>query len=768
MKKLIATKYEDQEAFGKAVRFLCTLTDHALNNDTRDNLVKMMETKTQEVLDIMADRLRLSQNVKVPEHVTPEFIADVLITYATKCNENDDVESEQSKPELPDINGQRVTFEQWELADKLHRISLVADRTGLYISDYLLKKKKAAEIKEIASNFEISFAKKATKKDIAKLIEQRANDIVEAFDLITSNDKNDNILKAIERYKAKAAELKENNTTQKHNAEPIETKDINEAATIATERQFAETADFFGLNLNVVNTLLNELQTIRDTFPHFPTLKFIGGEQRYYDINYRGYKARCHLRNNCACVITHEKENKFSLVLNESYFSSNNLQKTLGTWQEAIKKNDRFHPINCYTVKAIIDHEIGHVLDYTITASKDYLIRKLFRQNRNKEEVRTMSENLSKYADTTTREFIAEAWSEYCNNPEPRKLATTVAKRLIAIYHEKFSDENINALNNKKQDNEAKPAAPEAQPEPEEEQEEKITFEELTEQRIKKLCRDLTNHNTPYTYLTKFFITIGKKSQETTIYFALWKKEENKIYVATPVYYDEHAYQPADIIRYSHYFSSFWDTAIIYDIENKTYVKQNNATGSHDYLLAHPTERQFKKAFEKQLPEMLKKIETETGKPVATAEPTSTETPHEEAAKPNQPKPKPAKGSALTVEAVNACESAQEIADILKHGKKAEIIELVTNFGIIPQHVNKIKTKEQLVNYCGQRIIDLREWHKKYDTDKNETTKRNANDTSTTTVTTDKTPVKIVELKNRQLGFIFDEPEQLTLNEIAA
>ena len=170
MKKLIATKYEDQEAFGKAIRFLCTLTDHALNNDTRDNLVKMMETKTQEVLDIMADRLRLSQNVKVPEHVTPEFIADVLINYATKCNENDDVESEQSKPELPDINGQRVTFEQWELADKLHRLSLVADRTGLYISDYLLKKKKAAEIKEIASKFEISFAKKATKKDIAKLI----------------------------------------------------------------------------------------------------------------------------------------------------------------------------------------------------------------------------------------------------------------------------------------------------------------------------------------------------------------------------------------------------------------------------------------------------------------------------------------------------------------------------------------------------------------------------------------------------------------------
>ena len=82
--------------------------------------------------------------------------------------------------------------------------------------------------------------------------------------------------------------------------------------------------------------------------------------------------------------------------------------------------------------------------------------------------------------------------------------------------------------------------------------------------------------------------------------------------------------------------------------------------------------------------------------------------------------------------------------------------------------MNKIKTKEQLVNYCGQRIIDLREWHKKHDTDKNETTKRNANDTSATTVTTDKTPVKIVELKNRQLGFIFDEPEQLTLNETAA
>jgi len=32
--------------------------------------------------------------------------------------------------------------------------------------------------------------------------------------------------------------------------------------------------------------------------------------------------------------------------------------------------------------------------------------------------------------------MIAEAWAEYCNNPEPREIAKTVGSRIILEYSE--------------------------------------------------------------------------------------------------------------------------------------------------------------------------------------------------------------------------------------------------------------------------------------------------------------------------------------------
>ena len=47
-----------------------------------------------------------------------------------------------------------------------------------------------------------------------------------------------------------------------------------------------------------------------------------------------------------------------------------------------------------------------------------------------------MATALSNYANENIREFIAEAWSEYMNNPEPRSTAREVAERLLALRKE--------------------------------------------------------------------------------------------------------------------------------------------------------------------------------------------------------------------------------------------------------------------------------------------------------------------------------------------
>jgi len=36
------------------------------------------------------------------------------------------------------------------------------------------------------------------------------------------------------------------------------------------------------------------------------------------------------------------------------------------------------------------------------------------------------------------REFIAEAWSEYCNNPEPRVLAKKIGELIESAYSRMF------------------------------------------------------------------------------------------------------------------------------------------------------------------------------------------------------------------------------------------------------------------------------------------------------------------------------------------
>lgn len=84
----------------------------------------------------------------------------------------------------------------------------------------------------------------------------------------------------------------------------------------------------------------------------------------------------------------------------------------------------KFHPVGTDSVKAIFDHEMGHQLDYALGLRKHPDIVKLYR-GMSKAEIK---DNLSEYANENIKEFIAEAYSEYLNNPQPREVARQVGE----------------------------------------------------------------------------------------------------------------------------------------------------------------------------------------------------------------------------------------------------------------------------------------------------------------------------------------------------
>ncbi len=67
---------------------------------------------------------------------------------------------------------------------------------------------------------------------------------------------------------------------------------------------------------------------------------------------------------------------------------------------------NKFHPPGCDTIKAVMDHEYGHMIDYLLMLRDDPKIKSL----RRKAGIGSISENLSRYAATNRAEFVAEAW----------------------------------------------------------------------------------------------------------------------------------------------------------------------------------------------------------------------------------------------------------------------------------------------------------------------------------------------------------------------
>lgn len=114
------------------------------------------------------------------------------------------------------------------------------------------------------------------------------------------------------------------------------------------------------------------------------------------------------------------------IYVNDRYTSNVKL------FSEAIENDVKcgFHPEGCYTMKSVIDHECGHAIDYAYGLSGSNSEINSEAISHKHEEVKN---GLSEYGASNIREFIAEAWSEYKNNPHPREIATKVGGAMSAL-----------------------------------------------------------------------------------------------------------------------------------------------------------------------------------------------------------------------------------------------------------------------------------------------------------------------------------------------
>jgi SPP1 gp7 family putative phage head morphogenesis protein len=91
---------------------------------------------------------------------------------------------------------------------------------------------------------------------------------------------------------------------------------------------------------------------------------------------------------------------------------------------DSIKK---WHPEGCDNFKSIIDHEFAHAMDEVHNLKMNPEIYRVFSETDRFEK----ADILSLYSGTSEEEFLAEAWAEYLNNPNPRPLAKQIGDFIV-------------------------------------------------------------------------------------------------------------------------------------------------------------------------------------------------------------------------------------------------------------------------------------------------------------------------------------------------
>ena len=213
-------------------------------------------------------------------------------------------------------------------------------------------------------------------------------------------------------------------------------KTIAEANQLAVSLGLARHADFTDFDISAANEMIAQIKAIKDLDPNMPELEIIGGIAAV-KFGLGGAYRDGTAYGDFVESIAGSHKGQIGIGINSDNFSRWNMTSTL----QKLKKDvaTTWSPVGCGSVKSIVDHEIGHWIDHKYNISKDSRIRKLFRAYHERNEdyytlpngmrvygSQKMGAALSRYANTNAKEFLAEAWAEYRNNPNPRPVAKEV------------------------------------------------------------------------------------------------------------------------------------------------------------------------------------------------------------------------------------------------------------------------------------------------------------------------------------------------------
>ena len=231
-------------------------------------------------------------------------------------------------------------------------------------------------------------------------------------------------------------------------------KTVKEANNYA-EKTLGVKVDYTGIDVRCANEWNRGLAAMKNKYPEVAEqIKFVGSMQKRNELleaelkNYaknnkltKGTKelldyvlGKLNIKSNRTAESFHvaklgnnsdENEiikivNKYAgISLNSDYY--NNYDNVIAERKRQVANG--WKPVGCDTLKSLFDHEFGHQIDKLLGISKSKDVKEYFETNKT-----VISKNLSKYATVKVEEFIAEAWSEYKNNPKPREISRKVGK----------------------------------------------------------------------------------------------------------------------------------------------------------------------------------------------------------------------------------------------------------------------------------------------------------------------------------------------------
>ena len=255
------------------------------------------------------------------------------------------------------------------------------------------------------------------------------------------------------------------------NTENRSINEFKEANSIKEANEFAEKlglrADYTGIDIRCANEWNKGLYDMKEKFPEVvENIKFIGSTQIRNklilqeienDLRKAGFSKEAITdsleyakreykiiinKNAMAVSLFIDKDNKDPVNMIKAKYQGitmNSLHfKNYEEVTESLKMqvNGKWHPVGCDTVKAVFDHEFGHQLDSFLGIRNKKEMIEILEENK-KEKGKFLSEYsiFNKLDEINIKEIIAEGWSEYCNNPNPRELSQRVGKLIEREYN---------------------------------------------------------------------------------------------------------------------------------------------------------------------------------------------------------------------------------------------------------------------------------------------------------------------------------------------